>query len=106
MSDLKPEPAITKQLCDQIAAEKNPGKVEDLVESLRTSVELERDEARLRLRLIAQQYRDRIRSAPLRSRMFDVINFLGLIPSHSPEKEFSKPDEAGKKRGSIKPAKD
>jgi len=106
MSDLKPEPAITKQLCDQIAAEENPGKVGDLVESLRSSVELERDEARLRLRLIAQQYRERIRSAPLRSKMFDVINFLGLIPSHSPEKEFSKPDRAASKTGSVKPAKD
>jgi hypothetical protein len=50
-------------------------------------VDVERDETRLRLRLIAQQYRKRIRSAPLKTKMIDVINFLGLVPSRRPTEE-------------------
>ena len=77
MPDGKTEPVI-RELCQQIAAEENPGKLETLVKSLQNSVEIEHEEARLRLRLIAQQYRERIRSAPLAPRMLDVIRFLGL----------------------------
>lgn len=73
------EPVI-KELCKQIAAEENPGQLEHLVKSLQNTVAVERDETRLRLRWIAQQYRDRISAAPLGPRMLDVIRFLGLIP--------------------------
>lgn len=83
MSEARSEPAVVQQLCAEIAAEENPNKVNHLVESLRKSVEIEREEARLRLRLIAQQYRERIRSAPLRTTMFDVLSFLGLVSSHA-----------------------
>jgi hypothetical protein len=83
MSEAKPEPAVVQQLCAEIAAEKNPNKVNDLVESLRNSVDIEHEEARLRLRLIAQQYRERIRSVPLKTTMLDVLGFLGLISSHA-----------------------
>jgi hypothetical protein len=84
MSEVNSESATIKDLCRQIAAEENPGKIKLLVNSLRDSVEVERDETRLRLRLIAQQYRKRIRSAPLKTKMLDVINFLGLVPQHRP----------------------
>jgi hypothetical protein len=94
MSDAKSEPAVVQQLCAQIAAEENPGKVNHLVESLRNSVEIEREEARLRLRLIAQQYRQRIRSAPLKTKMLDVLRFLGLIRSHADGEAGARPDKS------------
>lgn len=84
MPDGDTEPVI-RELCQQIAAEENPGKLETLVKSLQNSVEIEHAETRLRLRLIAQQYRERIRSAPLGPRMLDVIRFLGLTPQRGKE---------------------
>jgi hypothetical protein len=81
MSQGKSEPAVVKQLCAEIAAEENPNKVIHLVESLRNSVDIEHEEARLRLRLIAQQYRQRMQSAPLKTKMLDVLGFLGLVRS-------------------------
>jgi hypothetical protein len=103
MPDEKTELAI-RELCQQIAAEENPGKLENLVKSLQHSVEIEHDETRLRLRLIAQQYRDRIRSAPLRHRMLDVIRFLGLTPHRgkiSPEDKLLE-NELKEKEGQDK----
>jgi len=78
MPEVKAEPV--QELCKQIAAEENPGKLKHLVKSLRNTVDLEHEETRLRLRFIARQYRERLRSAPLRMNMADVISFLGLIP--------------------------
>ncbi|HEY4904850.1 MAG TPA: hypothetical protein VIH89_15360 [Candidatus Sulfotelmatobacter sp.] len=86
MPEGKPEPVI-RELCKQIAAEENPGKLQSLVKSLQSSVEIEHDETRL----IARHYRDRIRSAPLGPRMLDVISFLGLTPprgKRSPENKL------------------
>ena len=83
MSEAKSQPAVVQQLCAEIAAEENPNKVIHLVASLRNSVDIEREEARLRLRLIAQQYRERMQSAPLKTKMLDVLGFLGLIRSHA-----------------------
>jgi hypothetical protein len=87
MPEVRSESATIKDLCQQIVAEENPSKIKHLVNSLRNSVDVERDETRLRLRLIAQQYRKRIRSAPLKTKMIDVINFLGLVPSRRPTEE-------------------
>jgi hypothetical protein len=94
MSQVKPEPAPIQQLCAEIAAEENPSKVNHLVESLRNSVDIEHAETRLRLRLIAQQYRERIQSAPLKTAttMRDVLSFLGLIRSHGDGKAGEQPE--------------
>ena len=94
MSQVKPEPALIQQLCAEIAAEENPSKVNHLVESLRNSVDIEHAETRLRLRLIAQQYRERIQSAPLKTAttMRDVLSFLGLIRSHEDGKAGEQPE--------------
>ncbi len=101
MPDGKPEPVI-RELCQQIAAEKNPSKLEDLVKSLQDSVEIERDETRLRLRLIAQQYRERIRSSPRGTRMIDVISFLGLISHRGKRPPDNKPEENERKENERK----
>jgi hypothetical protein len=87
MPEVNSESPAIKDLCEQISAEENPSKIQHLVNSLRNSVEVERDETRLRLRLIAQQYRQRIRSAPLRTKMLDVLNFLGLVPAQRPTED-------------------
>jgi hypothetical protein len=91
MSEAKSQPAVVQQLCAEIAAEENPNKVIHLVASLRNSVDIEREEARLRLRLIAQQYRERMQSAPLKTKMLDVLGFLGLIRSRANEEAGARP---------------
>jgi hypothetical protein len=101
MSEVKPDPAAVQQLCAEIAAEENPNKVNHLVESLRNSVDIEREEARLRLRLIAQQYRERMRSAPLKTKMLDVLGFLGLTRFDAERKTSEQPEislQSGAKR--------
>jgi hypothetical protein len=50
-------------VCQQLAKESDPGKIEKLAGELRSVVDTEQDEARLRLRYIAQRYRDRVRAA-------------------------------------------
>jgi hypothetical protein len=105
MSEEKSQPAVVQQLCAEIAAEENPNKVIHLVASLRNSVDVEREEARLRLRLIARRYRQRMQSAPLKTKMLDV---LGLVrsrgdgegqgrPSVSPDVTLDKADRGRRK---------
>ncbi|HEY6767903.1 MAG TPA: hypothetical protein VI386_24375 [Candidatus Sulfotelmatobacter sp.] len=77
MSALNREPLI-KPLCQEIAAEENPGKMKHLASDLRDAIENERDETRLRLRLIVRQYREKVASVPHKAGLVDVLSFLGL----------------------------
>ena len=76
--------ARIRSVCQRLAKEDDPGKIEKLAGELRNVVDTEQDEARIRLRYIAQRYRDRVRAVALRSepnrssQLRAVIAFLGI----------------------------
>jgi hypothetical protein len=77
--------ALIRNVCQRLAKEDDPGKIEMLAGELRNVVDTEQDETRLRLRYIAQRYRDRVRAVASqrpetehRSQLRAVIAFLGI----------------------------
>jgi hypothetical protein len=53
--------ARIRTVCQRLAKEQDPGKIEKLAGELRRAVDTEQDEARIRLRYIAQRYHERLR---------------------------------------------
>jgi hypothetical protein len=73
-----------RTLCKRLADEQDPAEITRLAGTLRTLVDTEQDEARLRLRYIVHRYRDRVRALASRSatersaQLHAVIAFLGI----------------------------
>ena len=51
-----------RNLCQRMAGEEDPEQVKKLAGELRSVVDTEQDEARLRLRYVVSRYRDRVRA--------------------------------------------
>jgi acetolactate synthase small subunit len=89
MREVDPATRI-RGLCRQLSQERDSGRIKELASALRDAIEVEQDEARLRMRYIAKYYRGRIRdSAPTEytepvagsaQRIRAVLGFLGFGP--------------------------
>src|ERR1700680_4207817 len=70
--------AAVRDLCRQIAQEKDPEKVRQLLVSLRTTLKEEQEEARLRMSQIARHYRRHISEPEQDSTRTEPPRFRGL----------------------------
>jgi hypothetical protein len=98
-----------RDLCRQIAEERDPAKVAQLSKALRQLLRVQSDDARLKMEYLAMRYREQIHavpriprqvddgdsnpydgeSSPAVSRIRALLMFLGLAgtrPAHVPEK--------------------
>ena len=79
-----------RDLCRQIAQEKDAGRIRELLSALRDEIEVEQEEVRLRMGYIARYYRGKIRDSgrteytePVAGsalRIRAILGFLGLGP--------------------------
>ena len=92
--------ACIRELCRQILEEQDPSKVQELLHSLQSTVRSYQDDTRMRMRYIANYYRDRIRGhssignahnsnsgAGRAVRIRALLEFLGLGRWPRPEGE-------------------
>jgi hypothetical protein len=70
--------AAVRDLCRQIAQETDPEKVHQLLDSLRSALKEEREEARLRMSQIARHYRRHISEPEQDSTRTEHPRFRGL----------------------------
>jgi hypothetical protein len=91
-----------RDLCRQIAEERDPARVAQLSKALRQMLRVQSDDARLKMEYLAMRYREQIHavpsiprqvddgdSSPAVSRIRALLMFLGLAgarPAHVPEK--------------------
>jgi hypothetical protein len=86
-----PEPDVNtriRELCQQILKEQDPGRVKELLDSLRGAVQAEQDETRLRMSYVAKHYRGRLQAVERRvnalstetkgTRIRALLDFLGI----------------------------
>ena len=89
-----------RDLCAQIAEERDPEKIAELSKTLRQSLRVQSDDARLKMEYLAMRYRDQIHAVPTLPRQVDdgnssaddgdpsptvsklraLLMFLGLVP--------------------------
>jgi hypothetical protein len=82
-----------RDLCAQIAEERDPEKIAELSKTLRQSLRVQSDDARLKMEYLAMRYRDQIHAVPPTPRQVDdgdpsptvsklraLLMFLGLVP--------------------------
>src|SRR6266478_4921127 len=94
MSEVEVDEHI-RDLCRQILEENEPSKVNELLDSLHSTVQSYQDETRTRMRYIANYYRDRLRTSSQRAdpasergaRIRALLEFLGLGRGATPEGE-------------------
>jgi hypothetical protein len=76
-----------RELCRQIVEEQDPDRVEELIATLRHTIQMSQDETRLRMRYVARHFRGQLREVPFpagepvteaASRVRAVLDFLGL----------------------------
>ena len=76
-----------RELCQQILDEEDPDRVEELIASLRNTLRIQNEEARLRLNYVARHFRGRMeavssgeaeRLTPGGGKIRAVLDFLGL----------------------------
>jgi hypothetical protein len=77
-----------RELCQQILEEQDPQRVEELIGTLRSAVQVGQDEARLRMSYVARHYYGRLQGASPShgseqlhqgtGRIRALLNFLGL----------------------------